>query len=50
MIFNRMKIIVEPSCSITLGAMIQNKELFKNKKVGIVLSGGNTDIDQLPWA
>ncbi len=48
-IFERMKIIVEPSCSIALAAVSKNKKLFKNKKVGIIISGGNIDLDQLPW-
>ena len=49
MILERMKIIIEPSCSITLAAIIQNKHIFKSKKVGVVLSGGNVDLDNLPW-
>ena len=48
-IFERMKIIVEPSCSIALAAVSKNKKLFKNKRVGIIISGGNIDLDQLPW-
>ena len=49
LIWTRMKIIVEPSSSITLAAVIKNKDLFKNKKVGLILSGGNVDMDDLPW-
>ena len=49
MILERMKIIIEPSCSIALAAIIQNKHIFKSKKVGVVLSGGNVDLDNLPW-
>ena len=49
MILERMKIIIEPSCSITLAAIIQNKHIFESKKVGVVLSGGNVDLDNLPW-
>ena len=49
MILERMKIIVEPSCSITLAAIIQNQHIFKFKKVGVVLSGGNVDLDTLLW-
>ena len=48
-ILDRMKIIVEPSCSIALAAVSKNKKLFKNKKVGIIISGGNINLDQLPW-
>ena len=49
MIWERMKIIVEPSSSITLAAVINNKDLFAGKKVGLILSGGNVELDQIPW-
>ncbi len=44
LIYERMKIIVEPSCVVPFAAAIKNKELFKGKKVGIILSGGNVDL------
>jgi threonine dehydratase len=43
-IYFRMKILIEPSCATPLAAIIKNKELFKNKTVVIILSGGNVDI------
>ena len=49
MIWDRMKIIVEPSCSIALAAILKNKHLFQGKKVGVVLSGGNVNLEQIPW-
>ncbi len=49
MVWERMKIIAEPSSVITLGALLSHKELFQNKKVGMLLSGGNVDLNQLPW-
>jgi len=49
MIWERMKIIIEPSCSITLAAVLKQKSKFKNSKVGLILSGGNVDLNQLPW-
>jgi len=49
MIWERMKIIVEPSCSITLSAVLKSKELFLGKKVGLIISGGNVDLEKLPW-
>ena len=49
MIWERMKIIVEPSCSITLAAVLNNKKIFNGKKVGLILSGGNVDLNKLPW-
>ena len=44
-----MKIIVEPSSSITLAAVLNDKEVFNGKKVGLILSGGNVDLDYMPW-
>ena len=49
LILDRLKIIVEPSCSIALAAVIRNKLNFKNQNIGIVLTGGNIDLNQLPW-
>ena len=44
-----LKILIEPSCAIALAAVLENKSIFKNKKVGIIISGGNVDLDGLPW-
>jgi threonine dehydratase len=44
LVYERMKIIVEPSCVVPLAAAIRNKELFEGKNVGIILSGGNVDL------
>jgi len=49
LIWERMKIIVEPSAAVTLAAVLKSKQEFKNKKVGIVLSGGNVDLKKLPF-
>lgn len=49
LIWERMKIIVEPSCSVPLAAVIRNPELFAGKEVGIILTGGNVDVDRLPF-
>ena len=49
MIWERMKIIVEPSCSISLALILKNKMMFKNKNVGLIMSGGNVDLNKLPW-
>ena len=48
-IWQRMKIIIEPSCSIALAAILINNEQFHNKRIGIILTGGNVDLDSLPW-
>ena len=44
LIYERMKIIVEPSCVVPFAAAMRNAHLFKGKKVGIILSGGNVDL------
>ncbi|TAL70579.1 MAG: pyridoxal-phosphate dependent enzyme [Bacteroidetes bacterium] len=49
LIWERMKIIVEPSSAITLGILLENKIDLKTKRIGIILSGGNVDLENLPW-
>ena len=49
LIWERMKIVIEPSSAVPLGAILENKIDVKGKKVGIILSGGNIDLDKLPW-
>ena len=49
MIWERMKIVVEPSCSITLAAVLKSRDRFSGKKVGLIISGGNVDLERLPW-
>jgi threonine dehydratase len=44
LIYERMKIIVEPSCVVPFAAALRNANLFKGKKVGIILTGGNVDL------
>lgn len=47
LIYERMKIIIEPSCAVALAIVIKNKEKFKGKKVGIIVSGGNVDLSKI---
>jgi threonine dehydratase len=49
MIWERMKIIIEPSSAVPLAAVLQGKVNVQNKKVGIILSGGNLDLGRLPF-
>ncbi|MEQ9426563.1 MAG: pyridoxal-phosphate dependent enzyme [Cyclobacteriaceae bacterium] len=49
LIWERMKIIVEPSSAVALAALIKQKELFQAKKVGLILTGGNVDLENLPF-
>lgn len=49
LIWERMKIIIEPSSALPIAAIISNQGIFEGKRVGIILSGGNVDLDNLPW-
>ena len=49
LIWERLKVVCEPSCSVPLAALLKNKEKYKDKKVGIVLTGGNVDVRKLPF-
>ncbi len=49
MIWQRMKIIVEPSGAVPLAAILEYPQKFKSKKVGLIISGGNVDLTQLPF-
>ncbi len=50
LVWERMKIIIEPSSAVPLAALIKNKANFKNKHVGIIVSGGNVNLSELPFA
>jgi threonine dehydratase len=49
MIWEVMKIIVEPSAAVPYAALLENKLNIAGQRVGVVLSGGNLDLDALPW-
>ncbi len=49
LIWERLKIVVEPSSAVAFAAILKRKEIFKNKKVGVILSGGNVDLTNLPF-
>ena len=44
----KLNVVIEPSSAVALAGLIAKKELYKNKKVGVVISGGNVDLDNLP--
>lgn len=48
-IWERMKIVVEPSGAVPLGAVMEYPDAFKGRHVGLILSGGNVDLTALPW-
>jgi threonine dehydratase len=49
LIWERLKIVIEPSCAVPFAALLKQKERFKGKKVGIILTGGNVDLEKLPF-
>ena len=49
MIWERLKLVVEPSAAVTLAAVAAHPEVTAGKRVGVILSGGNIDLERLPW-
>ena len=49
MIWERMKIIIEPSSALPLAVILENREKFAGKRIGIILSGGNVELSKLPF-
>ncbi len=45
----RMKIVMEPSSAVPLATILKNPEVFAGKRVGVIITGGNVDLDKLPW-
>lgn len=48
--WQRMKIVIEPSCAVPLATILKNRDIFAGKRVGVIITGGNVDLDNLPWA
>ena len=48
-IWEVLKIIIEPSCAVPYAAIMEQKIDVTGKRVGIILTGGNVDLDALPW-
>ena len=49
LLWERMKVVVEPSAAVPLAALLEGHDEFRGKRIGIILSGGNADLEQLPW-
>ncbi|MCO8145275.1 pyridoxal-phosphate dependent enzyme [Rhodovulum tesquicola] len=47
--WQRMKIVMEASCAVPLATILKNREVFAGKRVGVIITGGNVDLDKLPW-
>lgn len=49
LVWERMKIVIEPSSAVTVAAVLKNRPAFAGARIGVILSGGNVDLDRLPW-
>jgi threonine dehydratase len=49
LLWERMKVIAEPSGAVPLAAVLENADRFADRRVGLIISGGNVDLDHLPW-
>ena len=49
LVWERMKLVIEPSAAVPVAAALQGGDDIRGKRVGIILSGGNVDLDALPW-
>lgn len=49
LVWQRMKIVMEPSSAVAVAAVLKNRDLFAGKRVGVIVTGGNVDLDKLPW-
>jgi threonine dehydratase len=49
LIWKRMKIVMEPSSAVPLATILKNRDVFAGKRVGVIITGGNVDLDKLPW-
>lgn len=49
LIWKRLKIVMEPSSAVPLATILKNPEVFAGKRVGVIVTGGNVDLDKLPW-
>jgi len=47
--WKRLRVVMEPSCAPPLATILKNPELFRGKRVGVIITGGNVDLDTLPW-
>ncbi len=50
LVWERLKIVIEPSSAVAVAAVLKNAQRFAGQTVGIIITGGNVDLDRLPWA
>ena len=49
LMWERLKIVVEPSSAVALAAILRHRQRFAGMRVGLIVTGGNVDLDHLPW-
>lgn len=49
LIWKHLRIVMEPSSAVPLATILKNPEAFAGKRVGVIITGGNVDLDKLPW-
>lgn len=49
LIWKHLRIVMEPSSAVPLATVLKNPDAFCGKRVGIIITGGNVDLDRLPW-
>ena len=47
LVYERMKIVLEPSAAVSLAALLKHKELFAGKRMGVIFTGGNVELSNL---
>jgi threonine dehydratase len=47
--WKHLRIVMEPSCAVPLAVILKNPEIYRGLRVGVVITGGNVDLDRLPW-
>lgn len=49
LVWEVMKVVIEPSAAVPVAALLEAGDRFRGQRVGVILSGGNVDLDRLPW-
>ena len=44
-----LRVVMEPSSAVPLATILKNPDVFRGKRVGVIVTGGNVDLDKLPW-
>ncbi len=47
--WKHLRIVMEPSSAVPLACILKNAQAFRGKRVGVIVTGGNVDLDRLPW-